>query len=155
MKIELNQKEYRNLIRAVEVGNSVYGILGDLVDGKRYKKTSLDVENLQRKLLSFAPDFDCSGMVEKYENRLILNDEWSDRILNDLDEYDEENFWSELETALGKRDFMRDIRPEEIEYISKNDWLPERINDFYQKWQDEFASNGLDRLDIIWRGDFN
>ncbi|HOZ53474.1 MAG TPA: hypothetical protein PK142_02230 [bacterium] len=153
MKIELNQKEYRNLIRAVEIGNSVYGILGDLVDEKKYKKTSLEVEALQEKLLSFAPNFNCLGMVERYENRLILNDEWSDKISNDLDEYDDENFWSELETSLGKRDFMRDIKPEEIEYISKNDWLPERINDFYQKWQDEFADNGLDRLDIVWRGD--
>ncbi len=150
MKIEFNQKEYRNLVRAVGMGNVIYGILGDMVDRRKYKKTSLDMHELQDKILSFARDFSCGSLVDEYDGKMILSDEWSEKIFDDSNYYDEETFWHELVARLGKRDFFRDIRPEEREYIINNaGWLPNRIYDFYEKWEDEFDEHNLERLDVV------
>jgi hypothetical protein len=63
-----------------------------------------------------------------------------------VNEYNNSTFWDELITRLGKRDFFNTIKNEEREYIDKNNWLPERIEECYDKWRKEFEKHDLDNL---------
>jgi len=133
------------LIKAIEAGNFVYGIIGDEMR-KKYKKQSIDIEDLISYLLKFADDFGFKNITDNIEGKLYLKDEFSDKIWEDVNEYNNSTFWDELITRLGKRDFFNTIKNEEREYIDKNNWLPERIEECYDKWRKEFEKHDLDNL---------
>lgn len=148
MKINLTKKQYSTLIRALEAGNSVYGILGDNVS-ENYKKISNEINDLQGYLLSFAKDFGRKDLTEKFMGELMLNEKFSEKFHEVIDDYDNENFWHELEVRLGKRDFFKSMTKEEEREIEEKDgWLPERIHEIYEKWGKEFEKNGIERLEI-------
>mgnify|MGYP001606038424 CR=1 FL=1 len=106
MKINLTKKQYETLTKAMEVGSSVYGILGDSIEGD-YKKQSDEIENLRKYLLGLAHDFGFDDMTEKFRGKLIMSDNFSEKMHEAIDDYNDETFWHELETRLGKRDFER------------------------------------------------
>ncbi len=133
------------MIKAIEAGNFVYGIIGDEMR-KKYKKQSIDIEDLISYLLKFADDFGFKNITDNIEGKLYLKDEFSDKIWEDVNEYNNSTFWDELITRLGKRDFFNTIKNEEREYIDKNNWLPERIEECYDKWRKEFEKHDLDNL---------
>ena len=146
MDINFTKEQYLTLIKAIEAGNSVYGIIGDEMR-KKYKKQSIDIEDLLTYLLKFADDFGLKNITENIEGKLYLKGEFSDAIQGDVNEYDNSIFWDELIMRLGKRDFSNTITNEEQEYIDQNDgWLPERIQECYDKWRKEFEKHGLDNL---------
>lgn len=148
MKINLTKKQYETLIKAVEIGSSVYGILGDSIEGD-YKKESDEIDNLQKYLLDFASDFGFDDMTEKFEGELIMSDDFSEKMQEAMDDYDDEIFWHELETRLGKRDFERTMTEAEKEEMEEDGWYPKRIHDLYDKWSKEFEDNGVERLGIV------
>jgi len=148
MKMEFSKGQYRDLLKMCEIANSVYGILGDAVS-EDYKKQSRRIEELQRYLLSFADQFGCSEMKELYKGEIIPSDMFSEKIREVMDNYNDETFWYELETRLGKRDFEKDMTKEERKEAKKDGWLPFRVHDFYEKWTKEFEEHGVDRLGII------
>lgn len=149
MKINLTKKQYESLIKAVEAGSSVYGILGDMVSDD-YKKESDEIEDLQEYLLGFASDFGFPHMTEKFEGELIMSDDFSEKLHEAIDDYNDETFWHELEIRLGKRDFERTITEAEKKEMKENGWwYPKRIQELYAKWSKEFEDNGVERLDIV------
>lgn len=145
MDINFAKEQYLTLIKAIEAGNFVYGIIGDEMR-KKYKKQSIDIEDLISYLLKFADDFGFKNITDNIEGKLYLKDEFSDKIWEDVNEYNNSTFWDELITRLGKRDFFNTIKNEEREYIDKNNWLPERIEECYDKWRKEFEKHDLDNL---------
>src|SRR3989344_1338109 len=104
MIINISKKQYECLIAAMEASFSVYGILGDLIP-KKYKKQSDDTEDLRAYLLSLASEFDAEHIIQKFHEEVILSDITSDALQAAMDDYNDETFWHELETRLGKRDF--------------------------------------------------
>lgn len=149
MKVDLTKEQYECLIKAVEAGNSVYGILGDNVSDE-YKKQSVQIEMLQKYLLGHASDFGMEHMVDTYMGELILSDGFSKELGEAMDDYDDETFWNELEALLGQRDFDRTTTAKEQEEIKKNGgWYPDRIHKLYEKWNKEFEKNGIERLEIV------
>lgn len=149
MKIEISKKQYETLIKATEAASSVYGILGDTVS-EDYKEESNNIDNLQNHILGFASEFGYEEMVEKFRGEILLSDEWSDRLQEVMDDYDDETFWHELEIRLGKRDLMKTITKQEQEEMEENGgWYPDRIHNLYNKWSEEFENYGIDRLDIV------
>gem|GEM_PF-5660337 len=67
------------MIKAIEAGNFVYGIIGDEMR-KKYKKQSIDIEDLISYLLKFADDFGFKNITDNIEGKLYLKDEFSDKI---------------------------------------------------------------------------
>lgn len=133
----------------MEAGSSVYGILGDMVSDD-YKKESDEIEDLQEYLLGFASDFGFPDMTEKFEGELIMSDDFSEKLHEAIDDYNDETFWHELEIRLGKRDFGRTITEAEKKEMKENDWwYPKRIHELYDKWSKEFEDNGVERLGIV------
>ena len=149
MKIEITKEQYLTLIKAVNAGSCVYGILGDDV-AEEYKEESNNIDKLREYFLKFAKDFGYEKITEKFKGKLIMNEEFSEILDEAIDDYDDNTFWHELETRLGKRDFERIMTKEEIFEIEKEGgWLPERIHEIYDGWRKEFEKHGIERLEIV------
>ncbi len=146
--IELTENQYECLLGAVEIGSSMYGILGD-VDSKKYGKRSDEAEALRSYLLSLAPEYGAGEIVERFENEIVVSDALSEKLEEALDDYDDEIFWFELETRLGNRDFERMMTEDEKKEMKASDGpYPERIRESYESWRKEFERHGIERLGI-------
>lgn len=142
--IAFTDKQFRNLVLAVRIGNDVLGILGDVVPDPMYKKLSNTIEELESHLFEWATEFGASDMVEKFRGKLIMDEDMYEMIHELVDEYDDYIFWHELETRLGKRDFERTMTKEEEKYIEKHHgMLPERIHELYEKYGRSLRDMGL------------
>ncbi|MFP4539961.1 MAG: hypothetical protein ACLFNN_03445, partial [Candidatus Paceibacterota bacterium] len=115
---------------------------------EEYKKESNNIEELRNYLLGFAADHGFEDMTEMFMGKMIMSDEWSEKLHEVIEDYNDENFWHELETRLGKRDFERTMTEAEREEIKKSGWYPSRIHDVYEKWSKEFEKYGINRLEI-------
>ena len=82
-----------------------------------------------------------------------MSDDYSEKLQEVVDDYDEDVFWHGLETRLGKRDFMRTATEAEMEEMEDNDgWYPDRIQGIYDGWSKEFEDHGIDRLEVSGNG---
>jgi hypothetical protein len=147
MKIDITKEQYKMLAKAVMIADDVYGILGDEVS-EEYKKESNEFEEFRKYILGHAKDFGCENLVEKYRGEIIPSDDFSEEMDVVVDAYDDETFWHELETRLGKRDFERDMTKEERKQAEKDGCYPNKIWDYYEKYQKEFEEHGTERLEI-------
>ncbi|MFH1189006.1 MAG: hypothetical protein V1652_04165 [bacterium] len=148
MQIDLTKEQYECLVKALETGSSVYGVLGDCVSDD-YKKESDEMEQLQKYFLSFASDFSMGYITEQFDEELIMSDEYSEQLQEAMNDYDDATFWHELMVRLGQRDLERTATEEEKQEMTKNDDLYlDRLNDVYQKLEEEFEDHGIERLEI-------
>ncbi len=153
MEIKLTKEQYKMLMKMVMVGNDIYGILGDEIS-EDYKNESNKIDEFRGYILGRAKDFGCGHLTEEYMGKIIPSDDFSEEMQMVTDDYDDETFWHELETRLGKRDFEFAMTDEERAKAEKTGILPSRVFDFYEKWRKEFEENGVERLGIIgtfWR----
>ena len=65
-----------------------------------------------------------------------------------MSDYDDDALWSEFITRLGRRDFFRTVTPDEDKEMEKRDWLPDRAQEFFDKYEKEFEEYGVERLEI-------
>lgn len=149
MKIDLTKKQYECLIKALEAGSSVYGILGDDVS-EEHKPQSEEIQELRDYFLSIAHEFKMDHITEKFMGKLIMNEEYGEILDEVIEDYNNNVFWHELETRLGKRDFERTITEAEKRQIEENNgWYPDRIHEIYENWGKEFEDNGIENLGVI------
>ncbi len=143
--IEFTREQYRDLLLSVLVGTYIRESAAEL-QGKSIKK----IGDLEKYLLSLAKEFDSEDMVENFKGHLIPNDKVCKEYHDDIiEEHDNEQFWHRLTVDLGKRDFWKTVTKEEKEKIEKDDWLPERVNKFYEWYEKEFAENGIENLKVV------
>ncbi len=147
MEIDLTKEQYQNLLDACAIADNVYGILGDTWPDT-YKRQSERIEKVREYLLLHAEDFGCKDLAETFKGKLIPSDAYSAVMDVIMEDYDDETFWHELETRLGKRDFENTMTDAEREEVEKKGWLPDRIHGIYEKWVEEFVKYGVDRLVI-------
>ena len=121
-------------------------IRGGLADdkGEDFKK----YEELENYLLKVAEENDFNDLIEKFHGQLIPADELSELEEEIMSEYDDDALWSELITRLGRRDFFRTVTPAEDKEMKKRDWLPDRAQEFFDKYDKEFEKYGVERLEI-------
>lgn len=121
-------------------------ICGGLADGKG--EDFSQYEKIEKFLLKIAHENGLSDLAEEFHDTLVPSDELLELMEDTMEEHDEDVFWYELNTALGKRDFYRTITEEEKKQMEKEKWLPERVHTLYEKYEDEFEKHGIDRLEI-------
>lgn len=143
MKIEFTKGQYEELMLLISLGSWVRGAVAD-IDGEYNSK----MDDLENYLAEQAKENGLDHLIEDFEGHVILGDSISEKIEEMMGDYDDDVFWDELETRLGKRDFYRTITDEEKKEIEKQEWLPERIHEIYGKYQKEFEKNGIERLEI-------
>ncbi|MGB8816016.1 MAG: hypothetical protein WCC74_02155 [Minisyncoccia bacterium] len=143
MKIEVSKEQLKEMILSAMFYSWVRGGLADQ-KGEDFNQ----YEKLENFLLKIADENGFSDLAEKFHNTLVPTDELSELLENTMEEHDEDVFWHELTTALGKRDFYRTVTKEEKKEMEEKNWLPDRIHTIYKKYEEEFEKHGIDRLDI-------
>ncbi len=149
MKINISRTQYENIIKALEISSFVYGDLSDFVEEKY--KTDVDIlENVQKELLKYAKEFYFDKNTENFEGKIILREEYYEKLLDDLFLYDDHQLFENLADKLGWRDFEKKFTKEEIKKISEehSGYLGVPLYDFEKKYYDEFNEHGYDRLYI-------
>lgn len=152
MQIELTNEQYRDLIIMSGISTSIFGILGDSLDGSDYKKRSNKMDGIEEHLLSYAKEFDCEDLIENFEGKDLLNDEFSEEnILPILTDYEQFALYDGLAHGLAMRDFRRDHTATEIKKMSKENggYFGVEMYDYEKKYWDEFDKHNYDRLEIL------
>jgi len=144
MKIDLTEKQFKELLLLVSIGTYIKGAIEDM-KGKYY-----DEARVMGYLLGYAKEFGLEDMAEIFEGKLIQSDKFSEKVDKMMDEYDEDEFWHRLVMYLGKRDFFRETTKEELAEIKKDEfgWLPKKIQEYYARYEKEFEGHGVERLGI-------
>ncbi len=146
LTISLTDAEYRTLIRVLDIGQSVYGIMGDATD-HLYKPVGEEGDRLLSLFLERAPSFGLQDEIEQFEGRSVLRDDSKLNTMGDLLEYEDYAMWEEMIRRLANRDLSRKYTDEEWRSMES----VERIRlfcDAERKWSEEFEENGLDRLSV-------
>jgi len=145
MKLELTKEQYRDLLIAVVIGTYVRSAV-DEQNGKDFRKA----EEIEDYLLSVAKDFESEDLTQNFEGHLLISDDLIEEYHEKyIEEYEQEFFWHELTTRLGQRDFAENATTEERELVEKNaGWLSGVIDKYYEKYEKEFETSGVDRLKI-------
>jgi hypothetical protein len=146
MLIELNKKQYKRLIKYLEIAGAVFGLLGDFVS-KKYKKESDRLEELRSFFLKRARGFKCGKMTEEFMGKIILKDKYGEKFMKVIEDYNDYIFWSELARRLAQRDFFRKYTKEEIEKMELMERM-EKIDEIENKYWEEFEKNGLERIEV-------
>lgn len=137
--IELTKKQYESLMNALQIAGSVYGIIGDMVD-KKYKKQSDALDALESHLLENAEELGLGAMK-------VVDQDYLEKAIDDLFEYDEYVFWDTLPRKLAERDLVRMHGQEKVRKMDNLEYIHAEypIEDEYRN---EFDEHGVARLEI-------
>lgn len=144
--LTLTKEQYRELLLNAMIGVHIRGALAD-DRGEDFKK----FEALEQHLCAHTKAFDCEDLVEWFDGVLVPSDAFDETVHTIIDDYDDDAFWDRLETDLGKRDFFRTMTNEEREEMEQRELLPDRVQQIYDMYADEFEKNGIDNLEIVRR----
>jgi len=144
MKIEFTKKQYRELMLLVLLGSWVRGGVAD-INGKYTPK----MDEIEDYLAEQAQEAGLDYLIEDFEGKIMSCETLSKQCEKIIEEYNDDEFWIQLERRLGQRDFYRTITDEEKREMKENNgWFPERIHKIYKKYEDEFIKNGVDGLEV-------
>jgi hypothetical protein len=146
MQLELTKAQFKELLKAVIIGVRIREAVGEERGTPGWPKMG-DIEDY---LLSKAEDFGCKNMAENYLGVWIPSDDLSEKMDEELEVYDNQEFWHRLHVDLGQRDFYRTITKEEKKFIKDNNGMfPDRVHELYGKYSEELETHGIDRLEIV------
>ncbi len=146
MKVEITKKEYRTLL-------DMLGIAGWVLHAHREEKASRTAEyrELEEKVYALAAENGYEDLIEydADDNQYYATADYEEDgpVLTFIDEYNDETFWKELVERLAMRDVLRRVGQKEFHAMS----VEERLNKLDAAigiYEDEFAKNGLNRLEI-------
>ena len=144
--MKLNKEELKELILTLMVGSSVRSAVAEL-DGEDWEK----IEDQVRPFLELAKKLGYSDLVEDFKGSLLPSNKLCKEEEDIISIYTDDEFWNDLEIRLGQRDFTEGLTKEELQKMSKNFWLPDKIHQYYRKYEKEFEKYGIQRLRIVDR----
>lgn len=148
MQIEFTNKQYGELVKALEVATSVAWIMGEAMPEK-YRFFSEQLEELEQFVLDHAEDSGVENWVEYQNDAPRVRDEVYEKILEIMDDYDHHIFFDELMLRLGRRDLQRSLTDKEKRRVAADPKLEAKLAEkFYKKYEKEFAKHGTERLEI-------
>ncbi len=110
------------------------------------------VYEIEEHLLGKAHDFELDGMVEKIDGEYFPSERLEAEAERLMREYDDDTFWFKLETELGMRDFYETLSFKDLRAIKEGQVaIPDAVNEFYEKYADEFSRHRADRLRVVPR----
>ncbi|MEA3450120.1 MAG: hypothetical protein U9Q85_04085 [Patescibacteria group bacterium] len=118
MKINITKKQYKTLIKCLEVTGSIYGLMGDMVD-KKHKKPSNEVEKLVDVVMREADNFGMGELAMEFEGKYHVDDEYAEEILADVFQYDDYVFWDKLASELARKELAQTISEEKARELGE------------------------------------
>jgi len=143
LKIEFSREDFKDLLLLVLIGTYLKEAVEE-IEGKDFEKT----REIEKFLLKCAYDKNWNEIAEVFYNNLVPTEELCQEYERIIDEFNNDQFWYELSRRLGQRDFEREMTEEDKEFIKKEGYLPDKINQYYQKYEKEFEKYGIERLEI-------
>jgi len=144
--IEFSKKQYEVLVQALQIAESVYGILGDMVD-ERYDKQADAIEDLESWVLAKAGEMGMANIVEIFEGKNVLTDDAMDKYTDDLLAYEEWVFWDVFAHKLADREMARRLKKGNISKDNMRE-LFDLHGELEEKFEKEFEEHGLDHVEI-------
>lgn len=138
MKIELNKKQYRELIELMFLGNWVANASRTGAEGDEMLE---HYEEIFDYILSHAKSFEADDVVIQEGKRFYTTMDFDECIMPLVEDYDDYTFWEQLSLKLAERDLLRELGP-----ISFKEEHRERMYDIEEKYEIEFEKNGLKNL---------
>lgn len=158
MKINITKKQFESLMMALEIADTVTGLLSDVFEGKtgkEYKERAKQMDELQSVFYSRAKEFGLEDAVEEYKGTWFIREgspreEEFHEIMDDFEEWIVED---SLANKLGKRDFYREHTEEEVNKMAEEShgYLGVEIHPYEERYWKEFELHGYDRLEIVER----
>ncbi len=138
--IGLTRDQYRELLLAYVIGMHVRRRFQIAKEEER-----VDLEELERHLLSFAPGFEAEDFVARKDS--LFPSRKLDALCHEiLETRDAEEFWERLGDELAWRDFLLTLPEEEREVVADSGLKPPA--EFYKKYTEELDRFGADRLRV-------
>lgn len=147
MQIELNKKQYRDLIEFLDTANYIYGYAGDMLENKKYKAKSDELDELIAYFLDFAKGFESEDLVDEFEGRKFVEEELSEKHLDMIFKYDENIAWERLVELLSRRDFVRKYGIEAIRKMTDHERIMKE-GEIEEKYWEEVENHGVERLEV-------
>ncbi len=147
VKIELNQKDYKALLRAVAVSDYVYGIMSDFVDDK-YKEDAKQHDSLIDNLLVSNSN---SAIESSYRGKKIFSDIYMDEIMEDIMQFEDYNFWDLLVRKIAQKIASAKLIPMTAKKKMSKDEFMHMIFEIEEKLRNDFEKNELDNVE--YKGD--
>lgn len=150
-QVEFTRRQYLALLKAVYLGDWVANAHRD---GGPMDPTLKEYEEILHSVFSQAPRFGLEkyasrepedGEDEAYHPTRLFEEGTDVRAL--LDTYDSAVFWDELADRLGERDFHHGNTEEAIAAMGEDEYI-HRHHECIDRYENEFADYGLDRLEI-------
>ena len=154
MKIDLTQKEYRDLLDVLYVAHWVFSAY-KVEEDPRIER----FDQLEQKFLALSKQMKFENLVEYDED---LDTYFPTREYEEtsaahvfINEYDNDTFWDELASRLAERDLLKQMGgPEKMVNLPKEEML-EKLFQLEEFYGDEFVRNGLKNLQLSdprWTG---
>jgi len=148
MKVFLTKKQYNTILKCIAVWDWVYWIMWDMVDEK-YKKDSDEIDELQNYLLWFYKDFWVDKkFIEVFEKKNYFSDEYMEKIIEDMDNYWEMEFWDKLSKRLAILELEKEYWEENLEELDRDEFL-EKMFEKRDELDREFQENWLKNFKLI------
>ncbi|MFB6355352.1 MAG: hypothetical protein ABEJ65_02420 [bacterium] len=150
MEIELSEQQYETLLLMIEAGNWLINVT---------RKDRIEkFDNLQSELFSHAEDVDLEELVHyaEDEDRYFPADELTQRIMDFVNEYENDSFWDTLVSRLAERDIQQQYDQETLDDMNTREWV-KTLHEHEEKYWEEFEEHGVERLviDQSKRGESN
>lgn len=143
MLIEMNERQYRALLKMVWLGNWAINA------HREPDETQTEYNDLEQHLMAQAHSFGQEELVQfiQDDHRFYTASGFEEELLAVVDEYDDHTFWSQLESRLTERDLMNEYGEDALETMP-DDEIQERERPVLEKYMDEFDKNGIQNLVI-------
>ena len=142
MTVDIPPEDVRRLLAWIHMGYYLASAVGE----ERGEKGKAD-ESLQQHLFHAAMADGRTDLVEEFEGRLVPTDAFDKQVHAVMEEYADMEFWEHLENSLARRDFMRDAPSGRVDVRSPEEHL-EHIEEYAERYADEFSAHGTDHLEI-------
>lgn len=144
MKINFTKKQYEDLVKLAYLGTW-------MINAFRTDDTVEKYEELEQYILSFFKDFGMEKYIvfDEELKRFFPTREFEENtdVEQYIDEYNSDVFWDELIHRLARRDLIREYGEENVINMSLEQ-LIEKEQQFIEKYDEEFAKNGIEYLEI-------
>ena len=147
MKIDLTQKEYRDLLDILYVANWVFSAHKveedsriERFDQLEQKFLALSKQMKFENLVEYDADLDTYFPTREYEETSAAH--------VFIGEYDNDTFWDELTSRLAERDLLKQMGGSEKMVDLLKDEMLEKLFQLEEFYGDEFTHNGLENLQL-------
>jgi hypothetical protein len=146
MQIEFSKQEFRTLLDILEIADWVINAHhSHTPEGcKKYSE-------FEQKIFSHAEDFGYDDLIEYVEKHQeyfpTKKHDDNSNVMPIIKEFEEGSFWADITEGLAKRDMVRELGEKKLSAM-KPEEIFVAMQEFEEKYADEFENHGLDRLEV-------